>query len=162
MSSGACTQAFGAIGSPRRGVLYAALAICLVAFAVSRWIIWPVIISGDSMAPNYADGQPNYINKLAYWSHPPSRGDVVGVRTKQNGYLIKRIIGMPGDRIEFYRGTVIVNGRPLFEPYVHRPLLWWLQPVQLGPDDYFVMGDNRTSSMLGAVAKNDILGKAVF
>jgi signal peptidase I len=162
MSSAACTQAFGAIGSPRRGVLYTALAICFVAFAVSRWVLWPVVISGDSMAPNYDDGQPNYINKLAYWSHPPSRGDVVGVRTVKDGYLIKRIIGMPGDHIEFYRGTVIVNGTPLVEPYVHRPLLWWLKPVQLGPDDYFVMGDNRTSSMLGAVAKSDIVGKAVF
>jgi len=125
-------------------------------------VFWPVVIAGDSMAPNYRDGQPTYINKLAYLSHPPKRGDVVGVRMARNEYLIKRIIGMPGDHIEFYRGTVIVNGRPLHEPYVERPLLWWLDPVQLGPDEYFYMGDNRTYSMLGAVAKNDIVGKAVF
>jgi signal peptidase I len=147
---------------PRRGVLYMAFLVCFAAYAVSRWVLWPVVISGDSMAPNYQDGQPNYINKLAYWSQPPQRGDVVGVRVGDEDYSIKRIIGMPGDRIEFRRGTVVVNGQPLQEPYVHRPLLWWLDPVQLGPNDYFVMGDNRTYSWLGPVAKDSIVGKAVF
>jgi signal peptidase I len=161
MNAGAWPQTVGAVGSPRRSVLYGAFFFCFAAFAVTRWILWPVVISGDSMVPNYQDGQPNYINKLAYWSHPPRRGDVVGVRAG-NDYLIKRIIGTPGDRLEFYRGTVIVNGKPLVEPYVHRPLLWWLKPVQLGPNDYFVMGDNRTSSTLFPVAKNAIVGKAVF
>lgn len=114
------------------------------------------------MAPNYRDGQHNYIFKLAYVTHSPERGDVVGVRLSGNEYLIKRIIGLPGDRIDFHRGTVIVNGKPLAEPYVERPLIWWLKSVQLGRDEYFVMGDNRTFSVLGSVAKNDIVGKALF
>jgi signal peptidase I len=147
---------------PRRRALCVALLLCFVAFALHRWVFWPVVISGDSMAPNYRDSQRNYIYKLAYLSHPPQRGDVVGVRIKGSDYLIKRIIGLPGDKIDFYRGTVIVNGKALYEPYVERPLIWWLDSVQLGPDEYFVMGDNRTYSMLGTVAKNNIVGKAVF
>jgi signal peptidase I len=148
--------------TPRRSGLYAGLCLCLAVFAISRFVLWPVIISGDSMAPNYSDGQPNYINKLAYWLQSPQRGDVVGVQVGPDDYSIKRIIGTPGDKIEFYRGTVLVNGKALVEPYVHRPLLWWLDPVQLGPNDYFIMGDNRTYSWLGAVGKDAILGKAVF
>lgn len=134
----------------------------MAAYALRYWVLWPVVISGDSMAPSYSDGQPNYINKLAYWTQPPQRGDVVGVRCGNDEFIIKRIIGTPGDKVEFYRGTVIVNGKPLVEPYVEHPLLWWLDPVQLGPNDYFVMGDNRTYSMLAAVPRTAILGKAVF
>lgn len=147
---------------PRRRVLCAVLALCLGIFAINHFVFWPVIIDGNSMSPSYRDGQPNYINKLAYWSRPPRRGDVVGVRIDRGEFMIKRIIGLPGDRIDFHRGTVIVNGKPLHEPYVQRPLIWWLDSVELGPDEYFIMGDNRTYSVLGAVAKNDIVGKAVF
>jgi signal peptidase I len=148
-----------------RRALHFALLLCLAAFAVRHFVFWPVVISGNSMAPNYQDGQRNYIFKLAYLAHPPQRGDVVGLRTLGGAgedFMIKRIIGLPGDRIEFYRGTVIVNGRALQEPYVQHALLWWLDPVQLGPNEYFIMGDNRRYSVLGAVARNDILGKAVF
>jgi signal peptidase I len=151
--------------APRRSILFAALFLCLAVYALHQFVFWPIVISGDSMAPNYSNGQHNYIFKLAYFAHPPERGDVVAVRVAgENGrdYLIKRIIGLPGDRIDFYRGTVIVNGQALNEPYVHRPLIWWLDSVQLGPDEYFFMGDNRTYSTLGAIAKNDILGKAIF
>lgn len=155
------SQPVGRIGS-RRGVLLMALLLVTGAYAFSRCVLWPVVIAGDSMAPNYHDGQPTYINKLAYWSRPPQRGDVVGVRMGPNDYSIKRVIGTPGDRIEFRRGTVVVNGRALVEPYVQHPLLWWLDPVELGPNDYFVMGDNRTYSTLGPVHKENIVGRAVF
>ena len=145
----------------RKGALYAALFLCLVSFALSRWVCWPVKISGDSMLPNYDDGQRNYINRLAYLSDQPRRGDVVGLRVGRE-YLIKRVIGLPGEKLEFHRDVVVVNGQPLDEPYPVRPLLWQLAPVQLGENDYFVMGDNRTTSMLGAVRREDIIGRAVF
>lgn len=146
----------------RRSVLGSGLLICIFFFALSRWVLWPVQISGDSMAPNYDDGQPNYIYKLAYLSHPPERGDVVGVRVKNNEVCIKRVVGLPGERIEFRRGTIVINGKPLVEPYPVKPLIWWLRSVQLGENEYFIMGDNRTSSMLWAVSKEQIIGKAVF
>jgi signal peptidase I len=161
MVANAALQPAPSFSAVRRG-LYIALCLCMFTYVLTHWVLWPVVISGDSMAPSYADGQPNYINKLAYWTHGPQRGDVVGVRVGQDDYLIKRIIGTPGDKIEFYRGTVIVNGEKLVEPYVQHKLLWWLDPVQLGPNDYFVMGDNRTYSILAAVSRDDILGKAVF
>ena len=146
----------------RKRVLWSAFFFCFVIFGVSRWALWPVKISGDSMVPNYQDGQPNYINKLAYLSHNPQRGDVVGVRVGQEDFYLKRVVGLPGEKIEFHRGTVLVNGRPLVEPYIEHPLLWALPPVQLSNNEYFIMGDNRTFSMLGAVKKSAIVGKALF
>ena len=146
----------------RRCVLGGALLFCVACFAISRWVLWPVKISGDSMIPNYEDGQPDYINKLAYWSEEPQRGDVVGVRADGGEFYIKRIVGLPGEKIEFKRDIIIVNGRALVETYAVRPLLWRLPPVQLRSGEYFVMGDNRPSSMLGAVAREHIIGKALF
>lgn len=146
----------------RRGVLYVGLFLCFASFAIFRWVLWPVKISGDSMIPTYQDGQPNFINKLAYLSRQPQRGDVVGVRVGGGQFYLKRVIGLPGEKIEFRQGTVVVNGTPLVEPYIEHPLLWVLPPVRLGMNDYFVMGDNRSISLLGAVAKDAIVGKAVF
>jgi signal peptidase I len=146
----------------RRRVLCGSLLLCFVSFAFSHWVLWPVQVAGDSMTPNYQNGQPNYIYKLAYVSKAPQRGDVVGVRIAHGEFLLKRVIGLPGERIEFNRGTIVVNGRPLAEPYIEKPLLWALPSVQLGAEDYFVMGDNRAVSMLGAIAKDHIVGKALF
>jgi hypothetical protein len=68
----------------------------------------------------------------------------------------------PARRSSFHRDTVIANGQPLVERYQVKPLLWRLDPIQLGPNEYFVMGDNRSGSMLGPVPKNWIIGKAIF
>ena len=145
----------------RRRVLYLGLIICLSTFSVFHWVLWPVKIAGDSMVPNYYDGQPTYINRLAYWTSSPRRGDVVGLHLG-NDVCIKRIIGLPGEKIEFRRDTIVVNGRPLNEPYPVKPLLWRIRPVQLGSSEYFIMGDNRATSMLDAVPRERIIGKAMF
>lgn len=145
----------------RRSVLFFGFFVCLIAFAVLRWVWFPVKIAGDSMLPNYYDGQPTYINRLAYLSAEPNRGDVVGLRVGKD-LCIKRVIGLPGETIEFHRDTIVVNGRPLAESYPVKPLLWWVRPVHLGQDDYFVMGDNRTTSMLYAIHRDQIIGKAIY
>ena len=146
--------------SPRK-TLCVALAICAVFYAVTHWILWPVRVNGESMAPNYDDGQPTVINRLAYFSTTPQRGDVVGLHVGAEFY-IKRIIGLPGERIAFERDTVLVNGRPLKETYPVKPLLWKLAPMQLGANDYYVMGDNRAMSKLGPVRREQIIGKAMY
>lgn len=144
-----------------RRVLLTVLGLCAFIYAFTHWFLWPVRISGESMAPNYEDGQPTVINRLAYLAHNPQRGDVVGLHVGNEFYL-KRIIGLPGERIEFHRDTVVVNGRPLKEPYPVRPLLWKLAPMLLGENDYYVMGDNRAMSKLGPVPREKIIGKSLF
>jgi signal peptidase I len=145
----------------RRPVLCVALFLCVCGYVLTHWVLWFVTISGESMLPNYEDGQPTLINRLAYLSSSPKRGDVVGLRVGDEFYL-KRIVGLPGERIEFRRDTVVVNGQPLQESYRVRPLLWRLAPQTLGPNEYYVMGDNRTLSKLGPVRGDRIIGKSLF
>jgi signal peptidase I len=147
--------------SVRRPTLYIALWICALSYAFLHWIVWPVKIDGDSMVPNYTDGQPAFINRLAYVGTNPQRGDVVGLKVGSELY-IKRIIGLPGERIEFKRDVVFINGKALTESYSVRPLLWRLPPVQLGANEFFVMGDNRTMSKLGPIPRDQIIGKSMF
>ncbi len=145
----------------RRKALYVALFLCAFGYALTHWVLWPVRISGESMLPNYGDGQPTFINRLAYVSAAPQRGDVVGLRVGKEFY-IKRVVGLPGERIEFQRDRIVVNGRPLLEPYPVKPLLWRLAPKQLEADEYYVMGDNRVMSKLGPIRRDHIIGKSMF
>lgn len=146
----------------RRKVLYIALAICLVNYALKEWVLWPVRITGESMLPNYTNGQLNYINKLAYITQTPQRGDVVGVKVKGNEVYLKRIVGLPGEKIDFEQGKVIVNGEEIKEPYPVKTLLWVVPSFHLGPNEFFVMGDNRRVSLLGPVSRDNIIGRAIF
>jgi signal peptidase I len=75
---------------------------------------------------------------------------------------IKRVIGLPGERVEVERGEVRINGTALPEPYVRHRRSWELEEVTLGPREYFVIGDNRGVSDFGRTPANKILGKVVF
>ena len=85
-----------------------------------------------------------------------------------NKSYIKRVIGLPGDTVEIRDGTVIVNGKPLSENYVPKQYrdTQWRPPVKLGPGQYYVLGDHRSSSNdsrnWGPVERKQIYGKAVF
>jgi len=143
-------------------VLFTTLLLSFFCYAFFTWILWPVKVAGESMMPNYLDGSRHFINKLAYWSDKPQRGDVVGLRARDGDILIKRVIGLPGEELTFDGGAVAINGRPLLEPYTSTRVPWTNDPVVLGPQDYYMMGDNREISVLGVVPLKRIIGKVVF
>jgi len=154
-------------GRNLRFTLLRAAALAGVCFVVFKFILLPVRITGASMEPNYRDGRINLINTLAYRNHPPRRGDVVGIRfSGPSLMLLKRVVGLPGERIGFREGRVTVNGLPLDEPWLRHVSNWNLDPVELGPDEYFVVGDNRSMPMhlhtFGRAERVRILGKAVL
>lgn len=127
------------------------LAACFVVF---RFILLPVRINGDSMLPTYHTGQINCVNRLAYVRHRPQRYDIVSVRlARPNGIsapkvlYMKRIIGLPGETVAFHEGKAIINGNPIDEPYVKWPCDWSNESVTCGPDEYYVVGDNRSMTM---------------
>jgi signal peptidase I len=130
----------------------------------------PVKVEGTSMMPGLADQERIFINKYAYRMGTIERGDVVVFRYPgdPNKNYIKRIVGIPGDRVEILRGDVSVNGHRLEEPYVPSKFHDQRSMSELTvPDNcYFVLGDHRNLSSdsrdFGVVDRKAIFGKAVF
>ena len=144
----------------------------VLAVVVILFLYQPVKVEGTSMMPTLDDQERIFINKFVYRLHfgHIDRGDTVvfwypGDPTKS---YIKRVIGIPGDRVEVDRGTVVVNGQPLVEDYVPPEYRDTSEmPVRLvPPEEYFVLGDHRSSSndsrSWGMVPRRYIYGKAVF
>ena len=153
--------------NPRRTAVRAAVlvAAAIVVFGV---ILLPVRLSGISMEPTYTDGTLNFANRLAYAGpRRPTRGDVVAIRMAgPNVLYVKRIVGLPGERVEIETGTVLIDGRPLPEPTVVHKAPWTVPAVTLGHQEYFVIGDNRGMSVenhdFGRATLDRIVGKLLF
>jgi signal peptidase I len=144
----------------------------LIAVVSIVFIYQPVKVEGTSMMPGLTDQERIFINKFTYRFGLGSieRGDTVvfefpGDTSKS---YIKRVIGLPGDRIRIDRGQVYVNGQALAEDYVEPD---YRDDVSKGeivvePDRYYVLGDHRNSSsdsrVWGTVERKFIYGKAVF
>lgn len=145
----------------RAGVL---VAVCLIVF---NFVLLPIKIDGPSMLPTYKSKGINFVNRLAYLRHEPQRGDVVAVRfSGPHAMLMKRIVGLPGETVWFRHGILYVNGEPLDEPYVKFPCDWDRPPRVLSADEYFVVGDNRSTDIEshyhGAAERKRILGKILL
>jgi signal peptidase I len=147
----------------RARVLFPALVLAILTYSFFTWVLWPVKVLGESMLPTYRDGERHFINKLAYISEKPKRGDVVGVRARGYEVYLKRVVGLPGERLTFEGGRIQVNGVPLNERYVVSEIPEdRREPVILAPDHYFVIGDNRETTVLGTVHASTIVGKLAF
>ncbi len=147
----------------------------LIAVVLIVFIYQPVKVEGTSMEPGLSDNERIFINKFTYKLNlgEVRRGDTVvfwyPLDTTKS--YIKRVIGLPGDRIRILHGQVSVNGTPLNEEYVaesYRDVTTWAdgREVRVPPTDYFVLGDHRNSSSdsraWGFVPRENIYGKAVF
>lgn len=169
------SQTFRAVREIVETLLLAALIFFLV-----RLVVLNFRVDGQSMTPNLDDGQMLLVNRNAYqfldWQgnkfypfDPPERGDIVVFNppTESDKPYIKRIIGLPGDRVTFSNGQVFVNGEMLDEDYIE-------DRTRCGRNDYcdevvpdgsiFVLGDHRTNSsdsrVFGSVPIENVIGKA--
>ncbi len=149
-------------------LVYVALAIC-IGISFTTFLFQPMIVRGISMSPTYGDGNLVILNKF---EGDYERFDVVHIIKPDGGSYIKRIIGLPGEtvRIDKY-GRVFINGRLLQEPYNFDPMEErgiYSNPVTLGVDEYFCLGDNRNYSedsrweKVGAVKWDEISGEVVM
>ena len=130
---------------------------CLIAF---KFVLCPIRVSGVSMEPTFLDGQVGVINLLSYHGQEPVRGDIIAFRQAADPRIfIKRVIGLPGERIAFHGGVVFINGDPLDEPYLTSLGTGEWPEETLGDHVYFVTGDNRTVSQQFRVRRGEILGK---
>ena len=152
-------------------VIVGAVALAMV---VRTYAFQTFYIPSASMETTLMTGDRILVNKLAYHFHPVHRGDiVVFARPPQENCagplvpdLVKRVIGLPGDRMSSKGDTVYVNGKPLAEPWLPstgKPLITPIDPVTVGKDRYFVMGDNRGNScdsrMWGTVKRSYVVGE---
>lgn len=143
----------------------------VISLPIRFFIAEPFLVHGASMDPTFATGQFLIVDRLSYRFESPKRGDVIVFEYPHNPkvYYIKRIIGLPGEKIAIKNGEVYINGtkdpsQHINEPYVedsrksHDTL-----EVTLGDTEYFVMGDNRIESSdsrsWGPVDKNFIVGR---
>ena len=158
---------------------------------IISWIFWIVMsiilallvvycigmktsIIGSSMEPSLYNGQEIFLNRLVYKITSPKAGDVVVFLPNGNEkshYYVKRVIGVPGDKIQIKNGAVYVNGE-LFDEKADTAAIedagLASEEITVGEDEYFVLGDNRNSSEdsryanIGNIKKDYIIGKAWF
>lgn len=148
-----------------RAVILAAGCYIFFKFFIFRVFLLPVRIEGNSMFPTYHDRGINFVYRLAYWHSEPRRGDIVGIRMAgPSVMLMKRIVGLPGETVAFDdHGRLLINGQPIDEPYLKHPRpAPPLDPVTLGPHEYYVIGDNRMNSDRGRIDRDRIVGRIIL
>lgn len=148
------------------------IAIAVVAVLIVRsFVAQPFLVSGASMEPMFHDGDYLLIDELSYYFRTPERGEVVVFRypNDQKSFYIKRIIGLPGEIVTIRDGSVSVNGgreMVLNESYILNNSTTGGTRAVLGPDEYFVLGDNRSFSFdsrsWGSLSKDKIVGVVRF
>ena len=143
------------------------LIVLIIRFAVENFRV-----DGQSMEPTLHNGEYILVDKVVYLFHPPERGDVIVFKYPQDPQVdfVKRIIAIPGDTISVVGQTVTVDGVVLNEFYVNKddpnnPFSSFKNHL-VGPNEYFVMGDNRGNSsdsrQWGFVPHQNIIGRADF
>jgi signal peptidase I len=157
------------VGRRPKWTLIRVAIIVLTAFVLLKYVVIPIRVTGISMSPNYRDGSINFINRLAYLHSKPQRGDVVGVRLHAGEHVMymKRIIGLPGETLAFHDGVLYINDQPIEEPYLKYICHWQMAPIHLGPNWYYVVGDNRSMNIEDhyqgkADLITGIVGKVIF
>lgn len=147
-------------------------AVCLITAAIVVYLLVGVIfgvavVRGDSMSPAYQDGDLLFYNRLDHSYHSE---DVLLFQIEDDQLLLKRVIGVSGEELDIEEGmgTVLINAMPLKEDYIFQQTFKkknLTYPVDIGKDEYFVMGDQREDSYdsrdFGTIKKEQIKGKAI-
>ena len=140
--------------------------IIVIVLFIKAFIVTPIKVNGESMYPTLEEGDIMILNKTAYYFNKPKRFDIVVVDMPDE-YLIKRVIGLPGEQIEYKDNTLYVDGKKVKENFEHGKTDDF-NIKKLGSDTvpegyYLVMGDNRGNSLdsreLGFMKEEQLLGR---
>lgn len=153
------------------------LIIIVVVILIRSYIITPVIVRGDSMDDTLHDGEVLLLSKISYRLNDINRYDIVVVKDIDNDYIIKRVIGMPGDEIYYEDDTLYINGKKVDKRFTEDETEdFELEEIcEINDDDcsdgipegkYLVLGDNRDvsadSRVKGLIDSKQIIGKTVI
>ena len=124
-------------------VIAGALAAFIITFVAQSFLV-----QGSSMEPTLVDGQRLLVDKITYRLREPRRGEIIVFHypADPRRKFIKRVIGLPGDEVLIAGQRLILNGRPVEEPYVLGPMRGVFGPMTVPPGHVFVLGDNRNNS----------------
>lgn len=150
------------------------LIVLLLTYLVIVYVGQRTEVSGESMEPTLSDGDNLIVDKITYRFKDPERFDIIvfPFQYKEDTYYIKRIIGMPGETVQIdMEGKIYINGEVLIESYGREIISpehvgIAVEPITLGPDEYFVLGDNRNHSSdsriaeVGNIKRDQIIGRA--
>ena len=137
-----------------------------IALLIKFFIFSPIKVNGSSMEPNLKDGDIMILNEIGYYINGVNRFDIVVVDTGDEK-IIKRVIGLPGEKVEYRDNKLYINDAEVVENFKHADTNdFTLSDVNIEKvpnDHYFVIGDNRGNSkdsrVIGAVHKSKIVGK---
>lgn len=147
--------------------------VIIAVLVIAIYIVGLQQVVGPSMNPNYLDGDIIVVDKISYKFSKIKRGDIISLNYIDSKNLIKRVIGIPGDYIEFKNNELYINDTCMKETYLTNVTNKNFLLKDLGydkiPDDmYFVVGDNRENSLdsrdlkVGLIKKEQIIGKVRF
>lgn len=164
--------------SNRKGLLFDlifyAILIFLCIFILPNYVLQRTIVDGASMEETLHDGDNLYVEKLSYRFEALKRFDIIvfyPYGRENKDYYVKRIIGLPGETVQIIGSDIYIDGNILEESYGKEPITdpgRAKNPIKLGQDEYFVLGDNRAiskdsrSEEVGNVKKENIGGRAIF
>ncbi len=147
------------------------LAVFLIGFILIRMLATPVFVHGESMMPTLVHGDWVIAEKISNIFSQPKKNDIiVFINEEKNQHLIKRVIGVPGDKITIEGNYFFVNGELLEDAFMEQILSIGdtIFPVTVDDNSYFVLGDNRNKSKdstyveVGLVGKDKIVGNAII
>jgi signal peptidase I len=162
------TQARGSGWGSIARELAETIILTLVIFFLIRTVVQNFRVEGMSMEPSFHDGQFLLINKLAYRLGEAERGDVVVFRYPRDPSrdFIKRIVGLPGETVEIRNGEVFIDGQLTPAVTSINEATYNSGPVTLGPDELYVLGDNRPNSSdshaWGTLPLDLVIGKVIL
>lgn len=137
------------------------IVIIIVVLLIRQYLYSPIRVNGSSMYPTLENKEIMILDKISL-RKGINRFDIVVVKSEGN-YIIKRVIGLPGETIMYENNKLYINGKHLEDNYALSDMEDF-ELVKLGEDEYFVMGDNRVNSkdsrIIGSVNKTQIIGKA--
>ena len=151
-------------------IVYILIVVCAT-YLIVTYVGQRTKVSGDSMQATLQDGDNLIVDKISYRFRDPKRFEIVvfPYRYAEDTYYIKRIIGLPGETVQIIDGYVYINGEQLDEHYgleVMNDAGNAAQPIELGEDEYFVLGDNRNGSAdsresnVGTLHRDELIGRA--
>lgn len=137
--------------------------VALTAYLFFGYLCIPFTIQGISMEPTYHDGGINFCWRLPYFFSEPKRHDVVVVRfAGSKVMLLKRVVALEDEQVEFRNGRLYVDGKEMDEPYIRFPCNWNLPSRRVEKDCVYVIGDNRSMSIeshhFGQTSKGRVMG----